>query len=196
MSTGDPLADSERSEADGSDTGEGHRRTFAELYRESRESLIRVLRPRCRTRDEAEDVLHEAVVKLFALDQPGTYSFLSSLLYRTAVNVVKNRRKQEVTYARLNPIAVKGPDEFAPPPEDALDEQQFAKRLPEALNALKDDNPKWSEAFLLRTQHNLEWKEISKRMGVTTRMTEFYVARAVEYCQNHIDAKVTRRKPK
>jgi DNA-directed RNA polymerase specialized sigma24 family protein len=136
------------------------------------------------------------VVKLFALDQPGTYSFLSSLLYRTAVNVVKNRRKQEVTYARLNPIAVKGPDEFAPPPEDALDEQQFAKRLPEALNALKDDNPKWSEAFLLRTQHNLEWKEISKRMGVTTRMTEFYVARAVEYCQNHIDAKVTRRKPK
>jgi RNA polymerase sigma factor (sigma-70 family) len=196
MSTRDPLADSNRVECDPSDTQEDQRRALAELYRTGREGLLRALTPRCRGRDEAEEVLQEAVAKLFALDRPGTSSFLSSLLYRTAVNLVIDRRKQELTHARLNPIAVKGPEDFAPSPEEVLGEHQFAELFERALDQLQEDEPKWCEAFLLRTQHELLWDQIGDRMGVGTRMAQVYVARAVEYCQTLLHGRVPRRKRK
>ncbi len=188
MSTGsgDFLADSDQAEFAPAEIQSSQRKALGDLYRTHRESLLRALTRRCRTRDEAEEILHEALAKLFALDRPGTCSFLSSLLYRTAVNLVMDRRKQEVTRARLNPIALTDPENFAPSPEETLREQQFAELFAKALDQLQADAPKWAEAFLLRTQHELMWDEIGRRMGVGTRMAQVYVARAVEYCHDYL----------
>ncbi|HEY6925817.1 MAG TPA: RNA polymerase sigma factor [Steroidobacteraceae bacterium] len=195
MSTGSGefLVDSGQAELAPVDTQASQRKALTELYRTHRDSLLRALTRRCRTRDEAEEVLHEALAKLFALDRPGTCSFLSSLLYRTAVNLVMDRRKQEVTRARLNSIALTGPESFAPSPEETLRDHQFAELFAKALDQLQADAPKWAEAFLLRTQHELMWEEVGHRMGVGTRMAQLYVARAVEYCHDYLEGSIPRR---
>lgn len=195
-SASDFLAGSDRAELEPALTKETQRSALAELYRTSRESLLRALTPRCRTRDEAEEVLHEALAKLFALDRPATGSFLSALLYRTAVNLVIDRRKQEATRARLNPIAVTGAEDFAPSPEEVLREYQRVELFESALDQLQEEAPRWAEAFLLRTQHELLWDEIGQRMGVGARMAQMYVGRAVEYCHSYLDGKIPRRNRK
>jgi DNA-directed RNA polymerase specialized sigma24 family protein len=94
----------------------------------------------------------------------------------------------------LNPIAVTGPEDFAPSPEEVLREHQCAELFERALDQLQEEVPKWAEAFLLRTQHELLWDEIGRRMGVGTRMAQLYVARAVEYCHEFLDGNIPRRR--
>ncbi len=193
MSTGDPLADRERSEVD-SATREGHSKALADLYRQHRDQWLRVLSARTGSREAAKEVLHEAYAKMLELDRPETASFLKAYIWKIAENLASNRRKQEATRARLNPVATLGPERFAPSAEELVNEEQLLRLLEEAIDKLPKD---WFESFVLRVQHGLPFKEVGKRMGITERTAQLHVARALEYCQSQLDtARAAWRKPK
>lgn len=155
-----------------------------QVYRDNRASLLRSLSIRCRA--EAEEVLHEAVVRLLSRDKLD-HNALPALIYRTAVNLFLDRRNQHCMHIRLNPIAAAGPDEFSPTPEDCIVEHQRAELFDLSLDQLQKYEPRLAQAFLLRTEHELQWAEIGRRMSVSTRMAEIYVARAVRYCHEFIE---------
>jgi RNA polymerase sigma factor (sigma-70 family) len=197
MSTGDPLA--ERDEFESSVSKESHTKALADLYREHQESLLRILSARTGSRDVAKEILQEALAKMLELDRrPKAASFLASYLWKIAHNLVVDRQRREATRTRLDPVWSRGREEFAASPEEVLHEQQCLTLMEQAIDKLPSEvGTKCFEAFVLRVQHGLTFKEVGKRMDIGERMAQLYVARALEYCQNYLDAApATRRMPK
>ena len=66
------------------------------LFREHNEALIRFLRGRVGSRNEALEVAQEAYVRLLSLDQPGAVSYLRAFLFKTAANIAIDRRRRSM----------------------------------------------------------------------------------------------------
>src|SRR6266566_4306305 len=70
------------------------------LFREHNEALIRFLRGRVGSHNEALEVAQEAYVRLLSLDQPGAVSYLRAFLFKTAANLAVDRLRREDVHAR------------------------------------------------------------------------------------------------
>src|SRR5687767_9404878 len=70
------------------------------LFREHNEALIRFLRPRVRSRQEAREVAQEAYVRLLSLDRAGAVSYLRAFLFKTAANLAVDRLRHDESQAR------------------------------------------------------------------------------------------------
>lgn len=190
MSPGDPLADRECAPCDSSLAREGHTKALADLYRDHHRSLLRILTARTGSRDTAKEVLQEAYAKMLELDRPETVSFLKGYLWKLARNLATNRGSREATRARLDPVALLGREEFAPSPEAILCEQQRLELLERAIDKL---SPKVLEAFILRVQHGLTFKQVGKRMNIGERMAQLHIAAALRHFHKYLTASETTR---
>src|SRR6267154_5272898 len=102
--------------ADGSRTAVVER-----LFRDHNEALIRFLRGRVGSRNEALEVAQEAYVRLLSLDQPGAVSYLRAFLFKTAANIAIDRRRRHQTFDK-----VAGPQLFAELTENRTPERRVA----------------------------------------------------------------------
>jgi len=91
----EPVADCEESRAE----------VVERLFREHNEALIRFLRGRVGSHNEALEVAQEAYVRLLSLDQPGAVSYLRAFLFKTAANIAIDRRAVEAMLAGLPVVA-------------------------------------------------------------------------------------------
>src|SRR5580700_507376 len=91
----DPVADSEP------ETEESRADVVERLFREHNEALIRFLRGRVGSRNEALEVAQEAYVRLLSLDQPGAVSYLRAFLFKTAANIAIDRRRRVRSYDKV-----------------------------------------------------------------------------------------------
>src|ERR1700735_2291658 len=87
----DPVPDSEESRAS----------VVERLFREHNEALIRFLRGRVGSHNEALEVAQEAYVRLLSLDQPGAVSYLRAFLFKTAANIAIDRRRRHQNYDKV-----------------------------------------------------------------------------------------------
>ena len=187
MSTVDPMVDGAHLDDAKPVTRESHVKALADLYRDHHRDLLRVLTPRTGSRDAAKEILQEAYAKMLELDRPETAGFLRFYLWRTAQNLATNRRKWEATRARPD-LKAKAKarllsDEYAPSPEELLFEQQSLELLEQAIDKLPPDQ---FQAFVLRVQHELTFKQIAERMNIGERMAQLHVARALEFCHGYL----------
>src|SRR6202042_1479460 len=87
----DPVPDSEESRAS----------VVERLFREHNEALIRFLRGRVGSHNEALEVAQEAYVRLLSLDQPGAVSYLRAFLFKTAANIAVDRLRRGILHTRV-----------------------------------------------------------------------------------------------
>src|SRR5579864_9358241 len=71
------------------------------LFREHNEALIRFLRGRVGSQNEAREVAQEAYVRLLSLDQPGAVSYLRAFLFKTAANIAIDRRRRHQNFDKV-----------------------------------------------------------------------------------------------
>src|ERR1700734_1997162 len=71
------------------------------LFREHNEALIRFLRGRVGSHNEALEIAQEAYVRLLSLDQPGAVSYLRAFLFKTAANIAIDRRRRHQNYEKV-----------------------------------------------------------------------------------------------
>src|SRR3979490_2291695 len=83
------------------DNGESRSTVVERLFREHNEALIRFLRGRVGSHNEALEVAQEAYVRLLSLDQPGAVSYLRAFLFKTAANIAIDRRRRHQNYDRV-----------------------------------------------------------------------------------------------
>src|SRR5580704_6027662 len=116
---GDPPADQEASRA----------QVVERLFREHNEALIRFLRGRVGSHNEAREVAQEAYVRLLSLDEPGAVSYLRAFLFKTAANIAIDRRRRHVHFDRVADQSLFG--EFAEnrTPERQVAAEQTLQRL-------------------------------------------------------------------
>jgi RNA polymerase sigma factor (sigma-70 family) len=194
MSTGDSMVDPERAELDSPAKQEVHTKALADLARDHHWALLRFLAARTGSQDEAREVAQEAYAKMLALDRPETVGFLAGYLWKIAGNLAAERKRQRATRARLDEVALFDVEKSAPSPETHVYASQRLELLEKAIGELP---PKWLEAFILRVLEERSFREVAERMNIGERMAMVYVARALEHCQNYLDAaEATRRMPR
>src|ERR1700744_5689079 len=82
--------------------GEESRASVVErLFREHNEALLRFLRGRVGSRNEALEIAQEAYVRLLSLDQPGAVSYLRAFLFKTAANIAIDRHRRDQSYDKV-----------------------------------------------------------------------------------------------
>jgi RNA polymerase sigma factor (sigma-70 family) len=154
------------------------------LFREHNEALIRFLRGRVGSHNEALEVAQEAYVRLLSLDQPGAVSYLRAFLFKTAANIAIDRRRRYQTYDK-----VAGRHLFAELEENRTPERHLAgeQTLHHLGNLIAGMPPKCRESFVMNQIHGLDTASIAIKLGITDSMVRKYVVRALLHCRAHMD---------
>lgn len=188
MSSGEPLLKpgdirAESPEAPG--RSQEHIQALGELFRAHNRDLVRYLVFRCGSREEALDVAQDAYASMLALDSPGTVSFLAGYLWKTARNLALNRKRDQVSRARLNRKVESAIDPHAPSPEGAVYSQQLVAVLERALEGLTG---RAREVFILRYFDELSVKEVAQRLDISERKVYAHAARAIDMLERAAEA--------
>lgn len=146
-------------------------------YRE----LMSFLSARMGNRHMAEDVAHDAFVRV--LERSGTDAIVQprAFLYRTALNlVVDDHRRNAIR--RSEPLEVLDGEEqgFVPSPQMTLDKGQRLDMLQRALSELP---LLCRESFMLRKLEGLSHPEISERLGISRSLVEKHIVNAMKHCR-------------
>jgi RNA polymerase sigma factor (sigma-70 family) len=136
-----------------------------------RERLLRIARRRCPTLQDAEDVVHEAMVRCatFAdLDDDRLGQFLTSVTMRLCADVYRHADRSLRVFGRV------ATDDLEPGPEDAACQAADAAVLAELLSTLPDRQ----RAVLVDRARGLSMQQICSRRGLTYKAAESALARA------------------
>ena len=183
MRTVPPNIDEVAESASGN--GEARAALIERLFREHNEALVRFLRGRVGSHNEALEVAQEAYVRLLSLDQPGAVSYLRAFLFKTAANIAIDRRRRDQSHDR----ATSGGRLFTEFAENRTPERQVAgEQTLRTLGSLIESLPaKCRAAFVMSQIHGLDAATIATRLGITDSMVRKYVVRALLRCREQMD---------
>jgi RNA polymerase sigma-70 factor (ECF subfamily) len=170
----DPISEGEKSRAS----------VVERLFREHNEALIRFLRGRVGSHNEALEVAQEAYVRLLSLDQPGAVSYLRAFLFKTAANIAIDRRRRSQNFDKMTDRQL-----FTELTENRTPERQLAgeQNLRHLSALIENMPPKCRESFVMNQIQGLDAATIARRLGITDSMVRKYVVRALLHCRAHID---------
>jgi len=137
------------------------------------------------SREDAKEILQEAYAKLLALDRPGTISFLAAYLWRIAVNLATDRRREQAHHERFRRAALPRMEKQEFSSESVADARE---RLAIVERAIGELPARCMEAFVLHVLRDLTFQQVGREMGISDRMAKKHVARALEYLQACLDA--------
>src|ERR1700722_7302528 len=164
---------------------ESHEALMERLYSEHNQALIRFLMTRVDSEQEAQDVAHEAYVRMLQLDARGAVSYLSAYLFRTAANIAIDRIRRTQTGQRAHQSVSRALGEAAFParghPIASRQELELIARYLEELP------PKCRQAFYLHRIQDMGLDEIARELGVSKRMVHHYLLRAIVHCRARLD---------
>jgi RNA polymerase sigma factor (sigma-70 family) len=152
------------------------------IFREHNESLIRFLRARLPSAQDAKEVAQEAYVRLLQLDQPEAIGFLRAYLFKTAAHIATDRLRHRQIVRNNEDSSAFETFNMASPMEK-LSAQQDLDIVSQALDEL---SPKCREVFLLRRLGNLQTEEVARQAGIGARMVRLYVAQALMHCHRSL----------
>jgi RNA polymerase sigma-70 factor (ECF subfamily) len=153
------------------------------LFAEHNASLIRFLRLRLNSDQDAREVAQEAYVRLLQLDKPGAVSYLRSYLFRVAANIAMDRLRHSGVQRSVHADGVfEGMDDLSP--ERILAAREQVAIVEAGLSELP---VRVREAFLLRRLNGFTAKEVARRLGLNERTTNYYIAKAMLHCRKRLD---------
>lgn len=157
---------------------------LAEVSRNHHAALVRFVSVRTGSVEDAEEIVQEAFAKMLALDRPGTISFLASYVWRVAVNLAIDRRRQRVLQERYTRALPQAETRVL----SAESTVEARERLAIVERAIGDLPPRCLEAFVLHVLNGLTFDEVGREMKISGRMAQKHLARALEYLQSCLDA--------
>lgn len=154
--------------------GEESRHLWVErLFREHNASLVKFLRTRLRSNEEAREVAQEAYVRLLQLDQPQAVSYFRAFLFKTAGNIAIDRLRKDAR--DRNRTVFPFFEVETPSTEKSESQRETIRRVSESLDDLP---PKCRKAFLLSRIYGMTTREVASQMHMTTRMIRNYLVQA------------------
>jgi RNA polymerase sigma-70 factor (ECF subfamily) len=140
--------------------------------------LKKLLQRRGNTREEAEDLIQQAFlrVKVYC-DEGGEVKEPEAFLVRTVLNLSRDVRAREhrdlYLAERVETLAIADP---SPTPDEVL---EFEDRLKELENVLTTISPRTREVFYMHRLNGLSYAQIAEHFDVSVSSIEKHIARAV-----------------
>jgi RNA polymerase sigma-70 factor (ECF subfamily) len=159
---------------------------FAELYRATLQPLRRFLARMLTDHSEAQDVAHDAYLRILPQLDNQTARNPQALLYVTARRLALNRLKRR----QRSPIdSCAAPTaEPADPADDAARQTIVRQELELLEHAIAELPAGCRSVLLLRQRQQLSHREIADRLGIAVSTVEKQHARALRLLRAAIDA--------
>jgi RNA polymerase sigma-70 factor (ECF subfamily) len=155
------------------------------------DGLVRRLTRKFGCSDFASETLHETFARLDGISNATVVQSPKDYLFRTAINIGKNRRRAERIRATAAEIdAVLDVADEAPTPAQAVEAQSEMDALLQVLDELP---PRVRQIFEAALIQNLPYSQIADDLGVSLRTVERDVQQAVEHCARRLGRGVARR---
>ena len=158
---------------------------FGNAYEDYHLALVQFLRRRVNNEADVADIAQETYLRLLRYHDRTDPGALKGLLFKIATNLIllrartsRNRRLEDTV--PVESLELQAAD---PSPERSLLAQQQLDRLLEALKSLP---AKCQDVFVLSRFHNLTHAEIALRCGISVKMVEKYLSRALEICHEAV----------
>lgn len=151
---------------------------LARALEAQRPALSSFLRRRLRNEADVEDALQETALRVLRYDTGHDIESLSALLFRIAEHVAVDvsRRAQARQAGAHCPL-----EDLELPSGDASPDQlvEAGQDLGLLVDALERLSPKCQNVFLLSRMEGLTYQEIAVRCGISVKMVEKYMHRAL-----------------
>ncbi|MGY2262544.1 sigma-70 family RNA polymerase sigma factor [Pseudomonas sp. SDO55104_S430] len=149
-------------------------------YRE----LVCFLNAKLGSREVAEDVVHDAYLRVLERSSDTPIEQPRAFLYRTALNlVIDDHRRNALRQAESLDVLDTEERYFSPSPLSNLDHGQRLDMLQRALAELP---ALCRESFMLRKLDGLSHPEIAERLGISKALVEKHIVNAMKHCRVRI----------
>ncbi len=159
---------------------------FDAIVRRCRPELLNYLRSRVHAEADAEDIAQDACARLLHYRHDPTIDDLRLMLFRIANNLVTDfYRHHHCQQADAHvPLENAGPlyAHDRPQPEHVADQQALA-RLKRTIARLP---PKCQLVFMLSRFDALSHRQIADKLGISMKMVEKHITRALVACQSAV----------
>ena len=158
--------------------------SLQELYRRDLRILQTVVRRVVRSRSDAEDVVHDAFLRVWRAMELGLVRSPRAVLFKTAYNLALNHVRSP-----RNQGADHAPG--AEPAHDALtaEEQMILDEDLQACRQAFDRLPlRCRETLTLRVVEEMSYKEMSDKLGLSVSTLEKHFIRGRRLCRNILDS--------
>lgn len=140
------------------------------------------------TMDEAEDIVQESFQRIFSNSRLSEMSDPAGYLRMTARNILIDRRRHQKVEQKYQPevsILDYGAQVEVITPERIVSSREEISALHDAIEALP---PKRRAVFIMSRIHNLSYREISRRIGISEGTVEKHVWRSLVQIGQHLGA--------
>jgi|UniRef100_UPI0040492046 RNA polymerase sigma factor (sigma-70 family) len=166
------------------DQSQDHDRKFSALYRATLEPLRRYLARLLGNHGEAQDVAHDAYVKIYPKMEDNTAEKPEALLYTTARRLAFNRlKRRRISPISTAPLNIESTSTSTPGVVQEVIARQELARLEAAIAGLP---PGCRSVLLLRKIELLPHQEIARRLGIAVSTVEKQHARALRLLRQEL----------
>ena len=137
------------------------------------------------SKDDVDDIVQEAYLKLFEISQNKTIDNPQALLFRIARNItISKLRHNNVVRASLRSVYDLDCDRLEQLSNEEKLRQEDDKRL---LTAAIDSLPRaCRQVFLLRKIEHKSHKEIATLLNISTKTVENHISKAIRLCREYV----------
>ncbi len=140
---------------------------YQSLYMEHIQGIRNLMYYKCGDLDQAEDLAHEAFVKLWEKCAEVAWKTAKGFLYTVANRLFLNKvshQKVVLTFEKENPMTEKSPD-----PQFILQGEEFKHKLENAISSLPE---RQREIFLLNRIDKMSYKEVAESLDISVKAVE------------------------
>lgn len=164
-------------------------RRFDAFLQQHYKGLVQFLRQRTVSQQDAEDAAQESLARLLRYRESEPAHAWKPLLFRIATNVANDHLRQTQTRRRKAHVPLEEQDlsvigdSNEPTPEQRLADQRQLELVLAAIRNLPD---KCRHVFLLSRFHGMSNHAIALRCGISVRMVEKQITKALAACRDKV----------
>ena len=164
--------------------------SIQEIIRRHHGALIKFLRRRLSIAEDAEDVAQEAYIRMMRYEGSSELNSPSAMLFRIAVNVANDHgraalARQHKRHSQIDDV------ELTSELPSAEREVLASQTLDLLLETIEQLPPKCKQVFLLSRASDMTYPEIAAHCGISVKMVEKHISRALEICANKVGGRNT-----
>lgn len=163
---------------------------FEAFLRDEREALLKFLRTRLPTDEDAQDAVQESLIRMIRYRDSEPPEAWKRLLYRISVNVANDQHRHARRCHATGHVTVDGALDAASSDDPAHDEQlSQQEELAAVVEVILTLPPRCQEIFLLNRVEGMTYVQVADTCGISLKAVEKHMTRALAALRAQLGAR-------